>query len=239
MLLSSDQRAPQAALASVTEAPAGPAEREDDPASSGGDEDDTGPLVPCGPPASVAQAPTRPSEPARDRAGSASCSSSDESGDEDILPGLAASMWAALRTGRVALGPALPAVSAPSSSGRAHSRAPGSVGAAASAQAQKSRPGRASNWATSGASVADLARPEPVAGTEESEPVARFPEVSWDPQTGLPAPLLGAQTAALAVQPEPGLAKQVSFHGVSPHAKMMLCIVTCAVKIVCVASIFF
>ena len=127
---------------------------------------------------------------------------------------------------------------APSSSGRAHSRAPGSVGAAASAQAQKSRPGRAANWATSGASVADLARPEAVAGTEESEPVARFPEVSWDPQTGLPAPLLGAQTAALAVQPEPGLAKQVSFHGVSPHAKMMLCIVTCVVKIVCVASIF-
>ena len=84
--------------------------------------------------------------------------------------------------------------------------------------------------ATPGASDAGLAQPDAVAGNEESEPGAGFAEVSWDPQTGLPTPLLGAQTAALAVQSEPGLAKQVSY-GVLPHASMMLCIVTCAGKV--------
>ena len=209
VLLGSDQRAPQTALASVTEAPAGPADREDDAASSSGDEDESGPLAPRAPPASVAQASTRPSEPARDGAGAASCSSSDESGDEGSLPGLAQSMWAALRTGRVALGPALPAVPAPSSSGRVNPRAPGTIAAAAAVRKEKR--GRAASRAAAGASDAGLARPEAVAGKEGSEPGGGFAEVSWDPQTGLPAPLLYAQTAALAAQPEPGLAKQVSF----------------------------
>lgn len=158
-------------------------------------------------------------EPERDD-GASGDSSSDE--DEGGLPMFAQSLWAALRTGRVAL----PAGPAPGGAPARHAGACSGSPAAAAPERVRQRARKAGSYATpdpdsaGGLSLGRKQQRQIVGGDKEEGPRVADAALAWEPQTGLPAPLLDSEPAELA-EPEPGLAKQVSARRASDRKTLL------------------
>lgn len=142
------------------------------------------------------EARTGRAEPERD-GGASGGSSSDE---DEGLPMFAQSLWAALRSGRVVL----PAGSAPGGAPARH--------AAAAALERGCQRG--------GLSLGRKQHRQIIGEEKEEGPRVADAALVWEPQTGLPAPLLDSEPAEPA-ELEPGLAKQVGAW-LSSHRKTLL-----------------